>query len=142
LVNPLCADMIARIYASRNTVLLAGTAAGLTFLMLLWIGKNGDRAREREGSSPEKRTALAPPTHASTTQSSLASLPQVDHWAPPPAEFVRLTSAVSLYNSRGKEIKQFPVGKRLRVSKRAGDQITIDYLGDEYTIPTASTEPF
>jgi hypothetical protein len=78
---------------------------------------------------------------ASTTRSTPASLPEVEQWRPPPTEIVRLTTAVSLYNSRGKEVKQFPVGKRLRVSKRAGDKITIDYLGDEYTIPTASTEP-
>jgi hypothetical protein len=133
--------MIARIYASRNAILVAGIAAVLAFLSLLWVGKKGDHARDREGSSAEKRVALAPPTQASTTHSSPASLPLVDHWTPPPIEFVKLTATVSLYNSRGKEVKQFPVGKRLRVSKRAGDIITVDYLGDAYTIPTASTEP-
>lgn len=38
-------------------------------------------------------------------------------------------------------VKQFPVGKRLRVSNRAGDKITIDYLGEAYTIATAATVP-
>jgi len=135
--------MITRLHASRNALLVAGSAALLTFLVLYWIGKTGDRrqGREQERSSGEKRMALAPPLKASTTQPTPASVALVEHWVPPPTEIVRLTTEVTLYNSRGKEVKQFPVGKRLRVSKRSGDQTTIDYLGDEYTIPTASTEP-
>jgi hypothetical protein len=136
-------QMIARIYASRNAFLVAGIAAVLSFLTLLWIGKAGDRvqARDRKKSAPEKRTVLAPPLQASTTHPVSGSLPQVDQWTPTPIEFVKLTAGVTLYNSRGKEVKQFPVGKRLRVSKRSGEKTTIDYLGDEYTIPTTSTEP-
>ena len=135
--------MIARIYASRNAFLVAGIAAVLSFLILFWVGKAGDRvhARDRKDSPPEKRMALAPPLQPAKTQPAPASLPLVDHWTPAPIEFVKLTAGVTLYNSRGKEVKQFSVGKRLRVSKRSGDKVTIDYLGDEYTIPTASTEP-
>jgi uncharacterized protein (DUF58 family) len=136
--------MTERTYVSRNAFLAAGIAAVFTFLALVWIGKTGDRfqARNQEPSVPEKRVAPAPvKTTEPTTQSAPTSIALVDHWTPPPMEFVKLTAVVSVHNSRGKEVKQFPVGKRLRVSRRAGDTITINYLGDEYTIPAASTEP-
>jgi hypothetical protein len=136
--------MTERIYVSRNTFLVAGVAAVLTFLALLWIGKTRDRAQtqDQESVSPEKRVTLASTTtKPATTQPKPASLPVLDHWSPPPTEFVRLVTPVSLKNARGKEVKQFEVGKRLRVSKRGGENITINYLGADYTIPTASTEP-
>lgn len=136
--------MTERIYVSRNTFLVAGVAAVLTFLALLWIGKSRDRAQtpEQESVSPEKHVTLASTmAQPSTTQPNAASLPVLDHWSPPPTEFVRLVTPVSLQNARGKEVKQFEVGKRLRVTKRDGETITINYLGADYTIPTASTEP-
>jgi hypothetical protein len=55
---------------------------------------------------------------------------------------VNVNKVATLRNSRGKEVKQFPIGKRLRVSKRDGEKITINYLGADYIIPTASTEPW
>ena len=136
--------MTERIYVSRNTFLVAGIAAVLTFLALLWLGKPRDRGQipDNESASPDKRVTLASTTTKSpATQPNAAPLPVLDHWSPPPTEFVRLVSPVSLHNARGKEVKQFEVGKRLRVSKRDGANITINYLGTDYTIPTASTEP-
>lgn len=137
--------MTERIYVSRNAFLVAGIATLLASLALVWIAGTRDRtsARDRRPSSPEERGAFASPImQPSKRQSIPASFPLVDHSIPAPPEFVKLTAAVSLHNSRGKEVKVFPAGKRLRVSNRAGDTITIDYLGDEYVIPKASTEPW
>lgn len=135
--------MMERIYVSRNTFLIAGVAALLTFLALLWVGKTRDQVqtRDQESSAAEKRVTLASAMQPATTKSNPPPLPVLDRWTPAPVEFVKLTAAVSLHNSRGKEVKQFDVGKRLRVSKRDGETLTINYLGTEYTIPTASTEP-
>ena len=136
--------MMERIYVSRNTFLVAGIAAVLTFLALLWVGKSRDQvqSRDRESSAPENRVVLASAMQPPATQPNRASLPIVDSWTPAPVEFVRLTTAITLRNSRAKEVKQFEAGKRLRVSKRDGETITINYLGTDYTIPAASTEPW
>lgn len=136
--------MTERIYVSRNTFVVAGVAAVLTFLALLWLGKPRDRGQtpDQESVSSDKRVTLASTTTKPLpTQPNLAPLPVLDHWSPPPTEFVRLVAPVSLHNARGKEVKQFEVGKRLRVTRRDGENITINYLGADYTIPTASTEP-
>ena len=139
-------SMTERIYVSRNAYLLAGMAAVLTFLALLWVGKNREQSRtdvDRPPAPSEKRVvAPSSVTEPATAEFASTSLPVEDQWTPPPAEFIRLTTEVTLRNSRGKEMKQFPIGKRLRVTKRDGDKITIDYLGADYVIPTASTEPW
>jgi hypothetical protein len=138
--------MTERIYVSRNAYLAAGLAAVLTFLALLWVGKNRDHDRaaaDRSAAAPEKRAgAPASIREPATAEFASTSLPADDHWTPAPAEFIRLTTEVTLRNSRGKEVKQFPIGKRLRVSKRDGEQITINYLGADYVVPKASTEPW
>jgi|GEM_PF-1866719 len=138
--------MTERIYVSRNAYLAAGLAAVLTFLALLWVGKTRDQDRAAVDRSPaaSEKSAVAPASirEPSTAEFASTSLPADDQWTPAPSEFVRLTAEVTLRNSRGKEVKQFPLGKRLRVSKRDGAQLTINYLGADYIIPTASTEPW
>ena len=137
--------MMERIYVSRNAFFLAGIAAAITFLLLLWLGHNRDRVqvsnRESSSSPPKPVTLASTVVPAPARQPDSASMFVEDRWTPAPAEFVKLIAEVSVSNVRGKVVKQFPIGKRLRVSKRAGDQITINYLGTDFTIPAASTVP-
>ena len=55
-------------------------------------------------------------------------------------EFVRLKDYFTLINPKGKEIKTLEPGKRLRVVSRSADKVTIDYLGESFSIPANITE--
>jgi hypothetical protein len=56
-------------------------------------------------------------------------------------KFVRLRDYFTLVNAKGKEIKTLEPGKRLRVVSRSADKVTIDYLGESFSIPANVTEP-
>lgn len=92
-------------------------------------------ARVEVSATPKERPS--PLTRAAPASDAVS-----EQWTPPPTEFVQLTTPVSLFNANGKAVKQLPAGKRLRVSRRSdGNQITINYLGADYTISAASTKP-
>jgi hypothetical protein len=135
--------MTERDYVSRNVFLVAGLAAIVTFISLWFVGNAGRTpTKERTTAASERhRPAVTPAPLATLAKSRMAKLDLDEEWTPPPVEFVKTTAQVSLYNSRGKEVKQFPAGKRLRVNSQEGDQITIDYLGELYTIAAKSVVP-
>jgi hypothetical protein len=75
------------------------------------------------------------------SESAPSSAP-ADYLAPlPPPEFVRLTTDFTLVNFKGREVKTLEPGKRLRVVARYEHDVTVDYLGEHYSVPTAVTEP-
>jgi hypothetical protein len=67
-------------------------------------------------------------------------LPDLEPMATVAPEFVRLKDYFTLVNARGREIKTLEPGKRLRVVSRSVDKITIDYLGESFSIPANVTE--
>lgn len=137
--------MVERAHGMRNALVVAGTAAVLTFLLLILAGKTWDRFRPKPqavaDATPKLPAAAAPMTFAPINRPKVTAAAPEENWKPAPTEFVKLTTPISLYNARGKEVKQFPIGKRLRVRERTGDKVVIDYLGDEYTIAAVATAP-
>lgn len=103
------------------------------------IGENADGIQRRiqdiissvpNTPEPDRRTSA--PTASPT--------PLPEFVATPPPQFVRLTDWFTLTDAKGREIKTLEPGKRLRVISRSADKVTIDYLGDTFSIPANVTE--
>lgn len=128
-----------RMSVDKLFVILAGIVIAL-FGFVYLVNKASSPKERPAALAPTTLTPIPKEPQSSLSAPTIASNPTTDQWTPPPPEFVRLVIAVPLYNARGKEVKRLPAGKRLRVVKRAGNEITINYIGDDYTIPAASTE--
>lgn len=74
-------------------------------------------------------------------QTQVGATPLPEFSPTPPPQFIRVTDWFTLTNTKGKEVKTLEPGKRLRVVSRQGDKITVDYLGESFSIPATVTEP-
>jgi hypothetical protein len=92
-----------------------------------------DTTISQQSTPTQGPSSAAAPLLVSTAATGAAARPATD--------FVRLTDYFTLVDARGREVKTLDPGKKLRVVDRAVNEITIDYLGDKFTIPAAITEP-
>lgn len=58
-----------------------------------------------------------------------------------PLEFIKLSKDFTLVDSKGRDVKDLPKGKRLRVVSRNEKTVTVDFFGKNFVLPTGVTEP-
>jgi zinc ribbon protein len=114
----------------RAFVIVAGVIVTI-FVITIAVAIYHNAARSRAQADIDQRSADVRNLYSNTSATTITS-------APP--EFVRLTDDFSVYSTKGDEIK-LPVGTRLQVLARYEHDLTVEYKGGNYPIPSAFTEP-
>ena len=106
------------------------------------IGKDFRGLFNRYDTGAEVSTATTESTNPSGRSQNRTDQTPLPEFAPlAQTEFIKLTKQFTLVNSKGREVKTLPPGKRLRVVARGADTITVDHWGERFVIPAAVTEP-